>query len=187
MMSPKRRASFRDRIITRYGTNCCWCSRPCVEPSLEHIIPVSRGGANSLENLRLACLSCNLRRGNELSVKLVRRIMPLPVIKTMQQLRYVCPAAMKYGVRLREIEGILCVGVEQGHYPDTVLAYIPVGVSDDVPALERMFFEWLRDRRDAPFPEGMSVFAEEIATAILGCESLFEQSAGSYSSGYFKL
>jgi HNH endonuclease len=34
---------------------------------VEHIIPVSRKGADSEENLALACRSCNLRKGNRLS------------------------------------------------------------------------------------------------------------------------
>ncbi|MCY7274406.1 MAG: HNH endonuclease [Phormidesmis sp. CAN_BIN44] len=48
------------------GSQCWWCR--CYLPSekltLDHLRPRSRGGSNSLENLRLACLSCNRSRGN---------------------------------------------------------------------------------------------------------------------------
>lgn len=33
-------------------------------PSQDHIVPVSRGGANTHANSRLVHLNCNVRRGN---------------------------------------------------------------------------------------------------------------------------
>ncbi len=33
-------------------------------PTLEHVIPISEGGTNDLENLRIAHRSCNLKRGD---------------------------------------------------------------------------------------------------------------------------
>jgi len=32
--------------------------------SFDHIIPWSKGGRHTVDNLRIACLSCNIRRGN---------------------------------------------------------------------------------------------------------------------------
>lgn len=32
--------------------------------TLDHLIPTSRGGTDTLENLRIACQSCNSSRGN---------------------------------------------------------------------------------------------------------------------------
>lgn len=33
--------------------------------TIEHIVPLSKGGANSRENRRLACRKCNQERGND--------------------------------------------------------------------------------------------------------------------------
>jgi len=38
---------------------------------LDHVIPLSRGGLHALSNLRPACQSCNLRKGNKLLKELV--------------------------------------------------------------------------------------------------------------------
>jgi 5-methylcytosine-specific restriction endonuclease McrA len=32
--------------------------------TIDHIVPVSKGGGNELSNLRLVCWKCNNRRGN---------------------------------------------------------------------------------------------------------------------------
>ena len=37
-----------------------------VEPTIEHLIPRSRGGTYRMSNLRLACSSCNYLRGADL-------------------------------------------------------------------------------------------------------------------------
>nr|WP_267313724.1 HNH endonuclease [Nostoc sphaeroides] len=36
------------------------------ERTIEHLVPKSLGGSNSLSNLRLACFTCNNSRGNSL-------------------------------------------------------------------------------------------------------------------------
>ncbi|MBN3899864.1 MAG: HNH endonuclease [Nostoc sp. NOS(2021)] len=33
---------------------------------MDHLLPKSRGGSDSLENLRFSCFSCNNSRGNSL-------------------------------------------------------------------------------------------------------------------------
>ncbi|WP_442938035.1 HNH endonuclease [Nostoc sp.] len=51
-----------------YGNCCCWCSKQMTnsERTIEHLVPKSLGGCNSLSNLRLACFTCNNSRGNSL-------------------------------------------------------------------------------------------------------------------------
>jgi hypothetical protein len=64
----------RRAVIDRDGDKCCFCGRRCLTGgrakrypkhrlTLDHIIPYSKGGADTVENLRVACLSCNIRRG----------------------------------------------------------------------------------------------------------------------------
>ena len=35
------------------------------QPTIDHMIPLSRGGDNQLENLTIACRSCNARKGTK--------------------------------------------------------------------------------------------------------------------------
>lgn len=53
----------RSAVIERDGFTCAYCG---VEPSkihLDHIVPISRGGANNSENLTVSCSACNLSKG----------------------------------------------------------------------------------------------------------------------------
>lgn len=46
---------------------CCWCGTPFEkyeDATVEHVLPLSRGGSNRVENIRLACEPCNKARGN---------------------------------------------------------------------------------------------------------------------------
>lgn len=55
----------------RAGHRCEYCHAPEAVFNfpfeVEHIVPVSRGGAPAAENLALACRSCNLRKGDQVS------------------------------------------------------------------------------------------------------------------------
>ena len=53
-------------VIRRGNSTCGICHGP-VEPgteSLDHIIPLSKGGSHTYENCQLAHLSCNQRKGS---------------------------------------------------------------------------------------------------------------------------
>jgi 5-methylcytosine-specific restriction endonuclease McrA len=67
-MTPKQKRARKAQLISEFGSRCWWCS--CCLPeeklTLDHLKPKSRGGSNSLENLRLACFPCNNSRGNSL-------------------------------------------------------------------------------------------------------------------------
>lgn len=52
----------------RYRCTACGVTpalRADVELNLDHIVPVSRGGGNEVENLRTLCRECNVGRGDE--------------------------------------------------------------------------------------------------------------------------
>lgn len=58
---------YRDNI-KQYGVlTCVLCGGiiPFGEDSLEHLIPLSRGGTNNYDNLGIAHLSCNLKKGTK--------------------------------------------------------------------------------------------------------------------------
>src|SRR6202521_6388026 len=72
------RALSRKNILLRDRNTCQYCSvvLPSSELTLDHVIPRSRGGASSWENLVACCHACNRRKGNqfpaETGMKLLR-------------------------------------------------------------------------------------------------------------------
>lgn len=50
----------------RTAKQCCFCTRMLTPSSatLEHVIPLSRGGGWDIGNLRLSCHCCNEERSN---------------------------------------------------------------------------------------------------------------------------
>lgn len=49
-------------------TFCCYCGkqiRDIADLTAEHLVPVSKGGNNSLYNKRACCVKCNSERGNK--------------------------------------------------------------------------------------------------------------------------
>ncbi len=54
----------RKNIIKRDGNRCQYCNKKSVEITIDHIIPKSRGGMDTWENLTAACVRCNNRKGN---------------------------------------------------------------------------------------------------------------------------
>lgn len=71
--SGAKTAALRELVVADYGP-WCWLCRGAIDLtlpsthkrglSLDHVVPRSRGGDDSVANLRPAHLSCNCRRGN---------------------------------------------------------------------------------------------------------------------------
>ena len=53
----------RDRVLKRDGYSCQICGTDEGEMHVDHVIPRKVGGDNSMDNLRVLCKSCNLRKG----------------------------------------------------------------------------------------------------------------------------
>lgn len=70
--SIKREHSKRQKSLI-FGNDtikyCCYCEIPLSfeEATVEHIIPISKGGPDKLENLTIACPSCNNHRDSSYS------------------------------------------------------------------------------------------------------------------------
>lgn len=56
----------RARILERDNYTCQECGSQ-EHLCIDHVLPVSRGGDSSDENLQVLCLSCNTKKGNKLS------------------------------------------------------------------------------------------------------------------------
>lgn len=77
---PRQEVKFsRANIYLRDHNRCQYCGKrfTASELSLDHVVPISRGGRSSWENVVCACLPCNVRKGNKLlgecDVELIRR------------------------------------------------------------------------------------------------------------------
>jgi 5-methylcytosine-specific restriction endonuclease McrA len=78
--SPRQGLRFNRRnVFARDGNLCQYCGRhyPTSELSLDHVVPRSRGGVTSWENIVCACVACNVRKGGrtpqEAHMQLVRQ------------------------------------------------------------------------------------------------------------------
>jgi 5-methylcytosine-specific restriction endonuclease McrA len=63
---PKQAVRFNRRnIFARDLNRCQYCGRkfPTTELSLDHVIPRSRGGETSWENIVCSCVKCNVKKG----------------------------------------------------------------------------------------------------------------------------
>ena len=65
----------RVAIYVRDEYTCQLCGKKCIQDenmyhadniTLDHIMPYSKGGANTADNLRVACRSCNMKRGKRM-------------------------------------------------------------------------------------------------------------------------
>ena len=67
------RGLLLDAVVERDGPLCAYCgvvtttdppsATRHVERTLDHVVPQSRGGTDTLENCVVACRSCNARKG----------------------------------------------------------------------------------------------------------------------------
>ncbi|MGQ9736151.1 MAG: HNH endonuclease [Thermaceae bacterium] len=62
---PRTRVPLNRRnILRRDRYTCQYCGRQGGELTVDHVLPKSRGGKSTWENLVTACRSCNLKKGD---------------------------------------------------------------------------------------------------------------------------
>jgi 5-methylcytosine-specific restriction endonuclease McrA len=83
----RRSSSKRTRILARDRYRCQYCGTKgtAFDLTIDHILPGSRGGTTSPENLVAACLPCNQRKGDRTPEEA-----RMPLLKN--------PAALVYGI-----------------------------------------------------------------------------------------
>lgn len=52
-------------VLTKYG-NKCLCCGSTEKITLDHIIPLSKGGTNTIENLQPLCSRCNRKKWKDI-------------------------------------------------------------------------------------------------------------------------
>lgn len=50
-------------LCEHYGNKCLACGRTDLQLTFDHVIPLDKGGRNSIENAQPLCLGCNLSKG----------------------------------------------------------------------------------------------------------------------------
>jgi 5-methylcytosine-specific restriction endonuclease McrA len=71
----------RANILLRDDETCQYCGKHARDLTLDHVVPRSRGGQSTWENLVACCRACNGRKGNrtpkEVGMHLIRQPRPL--------------------------------------------------------------------------------------------------------------
>lgn len=63
------RKFIKRQLIQENGAVCSICGKPfsnMKEITIDHIVPLSKGGATTKDNCQLACLKCNQEKGDAL-------------------------------------------------------------------------------------------------------------------------
>ena len=59
-------ARLRDLVKRRDKSICFHCSKEADNGHCDHLIPISKGGTDAIENLVWSCKSCNISKGNKI-------------------------------------------------------------------------------------------------------------------------
>ncbi len=79
---PKRRVRFsRFNVFARDNNTCQYCGNrlPRSELNLDHVIPRSKGGTSSWDNVVCSCFACNRKKGGLLLKETPLRLIKKPV------------------------------------------------------------------------------------------------------------
>ena len=63
-------------ILEDYRYKCAYCGKEfgvTNKPTRDHVIPISRGGDNSKENIKPACRSCNSKKNTQLVEEIISK------------------------------------------------------------------------------------------------------------------
>lgn len=86
--------SCKDFLIRSYKGKCQYCKKP--GRTLDHIIPLSKGGARGASNVTLACSDCNNKKGDQIYPQEViqplleaaaHRVVYMEMLTTMRNIR----------------------------------------------------------------------------------------------------
>lgn len=67
----KSRRKHKQKLWKSSPHTCFYCEKPLIyeEATLDHVVPLSRGGTNNITNLVICCKVCNKAKGNKLDWK----------------------------------------------------------------------------------------------------------------------
>jgi len=88
LLFSKRRASpqrlTRKNLFARDQNKCQYCGKRFAtsELTLDHVVPSSRGGGNTWDNLACACVKCNSRKDNKTPSEAGMKLLTMPARPT---------------------------------------------------------------------------------------------------------
>ncbi len=85
------RALSRKNILLRDRNTCQYCAQvlPSAELTLDHVIPRSRGGLSTWENLVACCHICNRKKGNQYVHEAAMKLLREPRAFTLHTSRHI--------------------------------------------------------------------------------------------------
>jgi len=85
----------KKNVMIRDGFKCVYCGK-VTGLTIDHVIPVSRGGKSSFENCVTACKECNGKKGNKLPSEARMFLKKKPVAPTISEFTRI--KAVKAGI-----------------------------------------------------------------------------------------
>lgn len=67
---------LRKQVKIRHGSICYHCGNYADKGHCDHLIPLSKGGTDAIDNLVWSCGQCNLKKGNKMPDKLPKQFIP---------------------------------------------------------------------------------------------------------------
>ena len=82
-------ACNRNNVFYRDKNQCQYCGNFFAHENLtlDHVLPKSRGGGNTWENLTTACKKCNQRKGNRTPIESGMKLLKKPAVPKASVLR----------------------------------------------------------------------------------------------------
>lgn len=96
----------KEYLLENFDRTCVYCGAKNIPMEIEHIIPKSRGGTNSITNLVLSCSKCNRKKGNKTAEEF-----GFPDIQK-QVKKHLKDAAIINSTRWKVYERLLSTGLE---------------------------------------------------------------------------
>lgn len=103
--------STNESVIARWGGTCYLCGVPVAEDGkplesyhLEHVVPLSKGGSHTIDNLRPSCAKDNLSKGAGVLISYLALRQPSDLVVTEAD-------SSEYAEECRRLDaGMICVG-----------------------------------------------------------------------------
>lgn len=53
-------------LCASFGNRCLWCERTGIELTVDHVVPLIKGGSNFIENIQPLCRVCNSKKHDKI-------------------------------------------------------------------------------------------------------------------------
>lgn len=54
------------RLCDDFGNKCLWCGKTNIELTVDHVVPLIKGGTNYIENIQPLCRVCNSKKHDKI-------------------------------------------------------------------------------------------------------------------------